>query len=371
LRSYKKVRPRLPVICVIGAGFYGLSIAGNLASLTRSKVVVLEKAQHLGVGASWANQARVHGGYHYPRDLRTASRSREGLARFRKDFGESVVENFKMIYAISSSNSKTTASQFEAFCRRISAPFESAGPEFSALFSPDFIEAAYLVDEPAFNSDSLLDAAFEKAVASGVEVVFGNEVLGVLEERNRLRLSLSDGTLVQADYVLDCTYSSLGKLFEAAREVADSIKIERAEISLVEVPSQLKEIGVTVMDGPFFSVMPFPTRALHSFTHVTYTPRRTSKVNNSGNREHDTSAFSRMQADSARYMPILLEASHVSSIFTDKAVLISSEIDDARPILISESGRNGNYVSVLGSKIDTVYDAIQSVMTRTELRSLR
>ena len=43
-------------------------------------------------------------------------------------------------------------------------------------------------------------------------------------------------------------------------------------MALMQAPDVLKEIGVTVMDGPFFSMMPFPARGLHTLSHVRYTP---------------------------------------------------------------------------------------------------
>jgi hypothetical protein len=43
-------------------------------------------------------------------------------------------------------------------------------------------------------------------------------------------------------------------------------------MALVEVPEPVRGLGITVMCGPFFSVMPFPPRGLHTLSHVRYTP---------------------------------------------------------------------------------------------------
>ena len=40
----------------------------------------------------------------------------------------------------------------------------------------------------------------------------------------------------------------------------------------------LKNIGITVMDGPFFSIMPFGQTGLHSLTSVTFTPHMIYQV---------------------------------------------------------------------------------------------
>ena len=50
------------------------------------------------------------------------------------------------------------------------------------------------------------------------------------------------------------------------------IKYELCEIILCEVDKRLYNTGITVMDGPFFSLMPFGQTGLHSLTSVTFTP---------------------------------------------------------------------------------------------------
>ena len=355
-----------PKVAVIGAGFYGLVLAENLAKAGAS-VQIYESATKLGQGASWANQARAHGGYHYPRDVRTGARSRRGLTRFTNDFGSSVVDDFAMLYGIARNNSKVTTSQFEAFCRRIEAPYTKPSEEATALFNVDWIAGAYQVQEPAFNSDILLNEARQRALASGALLYLGEAVEEVTEGTESLKVSLMSGTTESVDFVLDCTYSKLGTLFEPAKSLSAAIKIERAEICIVAVPKHLDSIGITVMDGPFFSVMPFPTRDCHSFTHVSYTPRRTRPAGLGRSEEEDTSAFLRMQLDALKYVPAMAEVKHKDSIFADKAILVSSELDDARPVMIHEAGIRKRYISILGSKIDTVYDAVDSIFSETQL----
>jgi hypothetical protein len=81
----------------------------------------------------------------------------------------------------------------------------------------------------------------------------------------------------------------------------------------------------------------------------------------------DSSAFLRMKLDALRYVPAIGEIEYQDSIFVDKAILTSSELDDARPVLIHEAGKKGRYLSILGSKIDTVYDAVDAIFSTTEL----
>ena len=60
--------------------------------------------------------------------------------------------------------------------------------------------------------------------------------------------------------VFCCGYAQTNAVAAASGLPVIPLKHELAEMALVEVPPALKQWGVTVMDGPFFSCMPFPTR---------------------------------------------------------------------------------------------------------------
>jgi hypothetical protein len=272
-----------------------------------------------------------------------------------------------MLYGIARHNSKVNTSQFEAFCNRIEAPFSPPTTELSNIFNDELISGVYQVEEPAFNSDVLLLEARRRLLDSGALLFLSEPVERVIERDDNFTVCFQSGGIEIFNFVLDCTYSNLGTLFEPARVLADTLKIERAEICLVSAPKSLESLGITVMDGPFFSCMPFPTRGSHSLTHVSYTPRKTRTSELREPETEDSSAFLRMKLDALRYVPALGEIEYQDSIFVDKAILSSSELDDARPVLIHESGKQGGYLSILGSKIDTVYDAVDAVFSNSAL----
>mgnify|MGYP001291441700 CR=1 FL=1 len=62
-------------ILIIGGGFYGTYLSEYFCKLGKN-VLLCEKEDSLMGRASYANQARVHNGYHYPRSVLTALRSR-------------------------------------------------------------------------------------------------------------------------------------------------------------------------------------------------------------------------------------------------------------------------------------------------------
>lgn len=139
----------------------------------------------------------------------------------------------------------------------------------------------------------------------------------------------------------------------------------------------LKNIGFTVMDGPFFSIMPFGKTGYHSLTSVTFTPHTTSyddvptfscqeksggfcSTFHLGNCNDcpakPATAFPYMANLARKYMLDDYQFTYNKSLFSMKPILMSSEIDDSRPTVIRKYSENPTFVGVLSGKINTVYD---------------
>jgi len=67
--------------------------------------------------------------------------------------------------------------------------------------------------------------------------------------------------------------------------------------------------------------------------------------------------------DGQRYLPCLAGARHEKSIFEVKTILIKNEADDGRPILYQQKPADSRVVSILGGKIDNIYDLFDLVRT--------
>ena len=359
---------------VIGAGFYGSTIATYLKQVRKlGRVVILERGDAIMERSSFTNQARVHSGYHYLRSYTTAFRSRQNMPRFMEDYSEAIYSDFSMIYALGRNNSKVTRAQMERFCREIGAPLVEAPKMLQSLFNPALIQCAYLAEERAFNADILRGLVTRRMEAAGVEVRLGAEVTELTSNAGGARLRFADRSgegVLEADAVFNCSYSQLQSV---AGEGAPSfgLRHEITEMALVEPPSGLEKLGVTVMDGPFFSMMPFPARGLHSLSHVRYTPHLSwiedGRVDPYARLEaYDCdSRADRMVRDAARYMPKLAGARVHASLFEVKTVLRRNDGDDGRPILMHRHGHDGRIFSILGGKIDNIYDILEKLDDET------
>jgi glycine/D-amino acid oxidase-like deaminating enzyme len=353
---------RIPPSCdvlIIGGGFYGCEIALEFRKLGFDRVVIVERELEILSRASFVNQARVHNGYHYPRSHATAMRSHLNFERFLDAYSHAVAFEAQMLYAIAR-GSRVSAGQFESFCRLIGAPCEPAPQRFRSLFDLEMIEECFLVREFAFNPKKLAQTLRKQLEHASVDVRLGEEARVTPQDGEVVEIRMRD-RVEYASWVINCTYSELEFVGVPIRT---QIKKELAELLLIRPPSAIANVGVTVMDGPFFSTMPFPAARLHSLSHVRYTPHEASILANRELLLPVRSNRTAMIRDAARYLPLLANAQVVDSLFEIKATRIQNEDNDGRPILIEKCGQAPRVLSVLGAKVDNIFDVCEYIRTR-------
>ena len=355
---------------VIGGGFYGAAIAVYLAKRRGlRRIVLVEREPELMSRASFNNQARVHAGYHYPRSFTTAYRSRVNLPRFAADWPSAVHREYRTLYAVARRNSKVTGAQFTRFCREIGAALKPAEPALVRLFEPRLVEEVFQVEEYVFDASALAQALRRDLAEAAVAVRLDATVTGIARGPDRASLvSIRDarGThQIASRLVFNCTYSGMNQLEGDFPGTETALKQEITELALIRPPQELDGVGVTLMDGPFFSLMPFPARGLHTLSHVRYTPhlhwedrRGIDPYRRLRDYARET-RVDRMLRDVARYLPCIRQAAYVDSLFEVKTVLRKNEGDDGRPILFERHEALPGCYSVLGGKIDNIYDVFE------------
>lgn len=361
--------PRSVDYLVIGGGFYGCCLALFLMSVS-DRIMLVEAGEQLLDRASRVNQARVHTGFHYPRSMLTAVKSLVLHNRFASDFPDAVVDDFQMLYAIAKRRSKVSAKRFHRMFVDMGSPIAPADPSQTALFNSDLIEGAFACREYAFDHVVLRRHMENRFDALNLNVRLGTSVTGLEDRLEDVIVRLSTGEEVRARYVFNVTYAQVNAVLRSGGLPEADIKHEVAEIALVKPPAQLTGYGVTIMDGPFFSCMPYPAERLHSLTHVRYTPQLswTDRTTHRSPYEvlqeaHPETRHRHMLQDGKRYLPCLADAEWVRSLYDVKAVLVKNERDDGRPILFRRKPETSRVISVLGSKIDNIYDLFDATRT--------
>ncbi len=353
---------------IIGGGFFGCKVAIYLKKYLKN-IIILEKEADLLQRASYANQARVHHGYHYPRSILTAWRSKINFPKFVNEYRECIFSDFTNYYAIGKKFSKINLSQFKNFCKLIAIPLTPAQPSIKNLFNSHLIEEVFYTKEYVFDALKLKNRIYEELESAAIEVKLQTEAthLDYRADSQEIEIILNSKiglSSLKTKYIFNCTYSSLNRILSASDLPIIPLKHEFAEMALVDVPPLLKNLGITVMCGPFFSLMPFPSQHLHTLSHVRYTPTyywqdTASCVSSTEQIYHQykpQTNYPYMIRDGTRYLSILQDCVYINSLWVIKTTLPQSEVDDSRPILFNRNPSLPNLISVLGGKIDNVYD---------------
>ena len=361
---------------IIGAGLYGLYSA--LFCLKRGEnVLVLECDKQPFSRATYINQARVHGGYHYPRSISTAIKSAGYFERFNREFDFCINKEFEQIYATSDDYSWTDGVQFKKFCDSAGIPCKRVPSE--EYFKEGQCSGAFVTREYTYDAKILCDYFLSelRKYNNSFSIKYSANIMKINRLQDDYEVILSDSSSYKTAFLLNATYASTNQILEKLGYEKFKIKYELCEIILCEVNDKLKDVGITVMDGPFFSIMPFGKTGLHSLTSVTFTPHKTgydelpefkcqSESKGLCNREHlyncnlcvakPKSAYRYMSNLAHKYMKDCYEFKYKESLFSMKPILLASEIDDSRPTVVRTYSQKPTFVSVLSGKINTLYD---------------
>jgi len=397
---------------VIGGGIFGCYAALYLAG-RGARVALVEKEAQLFRKASLVNQARLHSGYHYPRSVATAAMSDEHKERFTAEHRRFVNFQFEKYYAIDRFGSFTDPAQFERFCQHLGIRCERVAQH--PLFNFERLEALYLTEEHSFDPVLLREHYTQRVEReAGITVFKNSQVVAAQAEGKEWSLevrefeglkfeglkfeglkfevptrqpelqtsnfkpsnSQTSNFKLQTPTVINATYaasSAVNRLFG----VPDlALTHEISEIAFVTSP-QFGERGLTVMDGPFGSIMPYGQSGLLSLSSVAYThhkicydnlPRFDCQTADdpacrpeapgicTDCARRPTSNAAKMLAQMRQYFSESVRFDPLFSYFTIKSKLKASYIDDGRPTDISLLRNEPKFYCLFAGKVNSIYE---------------
>lgn len=377
IRNTKGVKTSSYDRVVIGGGLFG-AYAASVLGKAGYKVLLIEKDAELMSRASYINQARLHTGLHYPRSLITAQESLKYYELFRKKF-HSAVHDFEQIYAISSRNSKTSGEEFLKFILRLGIDFEEV--DHRGHFKAGTVDLAVKVEEPTFDARVLRQIILSEINSiKNIEVKLNATVIDgeIREFDSSLELDTEETILTEG--VVIATYAGINSLRNKLGLDLLPLHFELTEIVLGKVHQSFTNLGITMMDGPFWSVMPFGNSDLVSLTSVGITPIYSSKdfptfpcqdsrigcssmdlancsnchVRPKTTAKHQLQQMKMFMKDEDFFSP-------TETLVTVKSILSTTLVDDARPTLIQRE-KNSKVWTVLSGKVSTLFDLEEALV---------
>ena len=359
---------------IIGAGIFGMYAAKVLGD-KGYRVALLEYEKEPFLRASYINQARLHRGYHYPRSHSTVTKVIEYYDRFLKYFSFSIRKRYKSIYAISNKNSLVSSKQFQDFCSYFNIPFKEIDPQ--SYFRKNKIESAFKTVEHIFDGLKIRDYFINSISGKKNISIFFNIRMDKIENSGEnYIIRVIEGRRFSAPVVLNTTYASTNQILKKFGFKGFKIKYELCEIILCHVNRVIKNTGFTIMDGPFFSLVPFGLNDIYSLSAVNFTPHLISEGNlpifscQEMNQQcspqqlencnfclsKPQTAWGLMSKLMRNYLQPSIQIKYDKSQFAIKPILIDSETDDSRPTLIKIFSKSPTFITILPGKISTIYD---------------
>ncbi|MFN7117919.1 MAG: FAD-dependent oxidoreductase [Saprospiraceae bacterium] len=362
---------------IVGGGIFGAYAALYLAGHGH-QVCLIEKEAELLQKASIVNQARLHSGYHYPRSVATARMSDDNKLRFTAEHKPFINFAFAKYYAIDRFGSFTDGQQFERFCDYMHIKCERVHEH--PFFNFNRMDALYATTEYSF--DPILIAEYYKkrlAEAKNITILKSTRVLSAETVGNNWLVevtSLASGIWhLTSSQVINATYSGSNAINRLFGVPDIQLMHEISEIAFITSP-QVNNIGLTVMDGPFGSIMPYGLSGLLSLSSVAYTHHKVSydnlpkfdcqRLNSDCHPDFPAncnycpvkppSSYRKMLTQMKQYFSETVDFQYFHSYFTIKSKLKASYIDDGRPTEIAQLQENPPFYCIFAGKINSIYE---------------
>ncbi len=320
-------------IAIVGAGIFGCSIALELDK-KNFHTVLFEKEQDIMLLASKNNHNRIHYGYHYPRSLDTTIQSLRGYNSFKEYYGDSLVSGFRNYYAIAKEGSYISSEFYKEFCVKAGISHKSCYPD-EYLLNSNLVSDCFLTEEPVYDWESLQNIIKHKISKSKIDLRISTDYTKSNEE---------------FDFVINCSYSNINKISEFHN--VKGLSFRKQDIIIPIFKSKMERIGLTVMDGPFCSILP-KGKELNKFLlyHAKYsiveeTLNSDLKLNSNIN-----SSINIILEKSKIFYPFLKNVDIIDYWRTSRVIPITK--DDARVSEIITYKNNPKFISVFSGKVST------------------
>ena len=344
-------------VAIIGCGAFGAMAALRLAA-RGATVAIFERRERPLLGASYNNQNRLHLGFHYPRDDETARQSIRGFERFRQEFAPCILGGFPNAYFIASEGSLVTPEQYLAFCTRMGLRFERIDP---SQFDPmvEGVALGVLTDEVVYDSAVLADLMLKRLQAAKIEPRFNARVHRIERRGSGFRLMVEDALPRDFDAVVNCTYAEVNTLTEQLGHPVQEYQYEYTMVPIIEWDHP--PVGVSIMDGPFMTILPFGQTGTYLLYHVAHSviaehvgPHMPDawrdRASAPARLVNGAEKFEQIRQACTRFVPALASARLKGFLEGPRMVLAHRHNTDTRPSIVRQ--HEPGYITAFTGKID-------------------
>jgi glycine/D-amino acid oxidase-like deaminating enzyme len=206
------------------------------------------------LGGATQHANRLHLGFHYPRDETTARQCVAGYERFRSAFAGAILPGGGNAYCIASKGSLTSPEQFLAFCDRLGLGYREVAPA-ALRHGIRGVDLAVLTDEVMFDPDILRRLIADRLARSGAAVSLGADIQSVERSGDGGFVLRFDGGEHRFDGLVNCTYANVNRIGSWLGHGTETHQYEYTASPVIAFDDG-DASSLTIMDGPFFGLLP-------------------------------------------------------------------------------------------------------------------
>lgn len=311
-------------ILIIGAGIHGSYIAKYLSSYN-VKIFLIDKNKDICDETSASTHNRANRGFHYPRSMKTANECKISYDYFKKKY-PNFLEKKQSIYCIEK-KSKVNFKNYKKFYKKIGIKYHII--KKSIFIKNDNLEAITSGEEGCYNHFKIKKMLKSKINNDKVKFYPKFKLKKASYKKKNLTIISQENKKIteKFDFIINTTYSNINNILKIFnnKKVPVNYKHQIAEVAVFK--SKIKFPGITIMDGPFVTIMPYIGEKNH-FLLYDVENSILKKSNNYIDHFKKKSNFKQMKEKLSKYLNFTNKISYVKSLYGYRPIPIKKNGDD-------------------------------------------
>ena len=318
-------------------------------SKSKHEITLIEKNKDICLETSAATHNRANRGFHYPRSNKTANECKLSYKYFNKNY-KKYLKKISSFYCIEK-NSKISFSNYLNFFKKNKLTYKVIAK--SKFIKNSFIEGIIKAEEGCFNHEKIKLHLKKEIKKKNIQVFYNFNLLRV-ENDGRQTLFISKNKIIKDkfDVKINATYNLSN---QTLKKFFSNIKLKKYKHQITEVvavKSSLKFPGITIMDGPFCTIMPqIGKKNFYLLYDVTNSIRKVS--NQPKKNTFKNSNYELMKKKITKYLNYTNNFKFIKSIYGYRPIPIEDKFADRSTKIIENNFfgtkvvtiREGKYIS--------------------------
>ena len=159
-----------------------------------------------------------------------------------------------LFFFIADNNSLTNVNEYLIFCEKLGVPYKKINSKDLPI-KLEGVEKWIACNEVVYDCEILREIVKENIKKNDIDISLNSMVEGISKNDNFFTLKISSGEEVNADVVINATYGASNYLTEQLGILVPERLYEYTAVPIIEL--DIDRIGITIMDGPFLTILPF------------------------------------------------------------------------------------------------------------------